>query len=130
MNMEMDQVHKNQATVWAQKAIIDGDAASQFNFAMMFVNGLGVVKNSQLAATWFRKAADQGHAVAQFKLSTMLAKGEGLPRDDRQAYFWVLLASSKLTGVAPVHAEMESRLTSGERSVVEAKARNWHCLTT
>ena len=42
-----------------------GDALSQNNLGVMYDQGKGVPKDSQLAVKWYRKAAEQGYAFAQ-----------------------------------------------------------------
>ena len=43
----------------------EGSADAQANLGVMYLNGLGVSQNDQLAAHWMHKAAEQGVALAQ-----------------------------------------------------------------
>lgn len=68
-----------------QVAAEQGDAASQFNFGLMYDTGEGVAQDYQEAVRWYRLAAAQGHANAQFNLAVMYANGYGVVRDYQEA---------------------------------------------
>ena len=62
-----------------------GDANAQFNLALMYNKGDGVLRDNAEAVKWYRKAADQGYAAAQFNLALMYEKSPGIPRDYAEA---------------------------------------------
>lgn len=125
MKTKNEDLRRNRDLAWVRSSAHAGNDMAQFSFAMMFANGHGVPKDSQMAAKWCTKAAEQGRAEAQFALGMMFARGKGLPKDDSLAYFWVLLASSQLSGVARDSDQLGRCLTADERSVVQARVRNW-----
>lgn len=62
-----------------------GDPKSQYNLALMYDNGDGVMRNNAEAVKWYRKLAEQGLAAGQNGLGTMYTEGRGVPKDDREA---------------------------------------------
>src|SRR5918911_1031109 len=52
-----------------------GDAPSQFNLGLMYLDGTGVPQNDEKAVEWFRRSADQGYAKAQGNLGALYATG-------------------------------------------------------
>ncbi len=72
-----------------------GDAPSQFNLGLMYVDGLGVPQDYNQAMTWFERSAGQDYAKAQLNLGAMYASGKGVKRDYVQAYKWLNICASK-----------------------------------
>jgi TPR repeat protein len=77
-----------------------GTAAAQYKLAGLYQSGLGVDRDSVLAATYIRKAADQGWAEAQSSLSDLYAVGQGVPLDYAQAAIWGRKAAEQGLAVA------------------------------
>ena len=73
-----------------------GVAAAQYNLALMYDNGYGVLQDYAEAVEWYRKAAEQGYAWAQNNLGGMYHEGHGVPQDYVQAYMWLNLAVAAL----------------------------------
>ncbi len=66
-----------------------GNAAAQFNIALMYHSGAGVVANEGEAVKWYTKAAKNGHRTAQEYLAAAYAEGWfGLARDQKMAQYW------------------------------------------
>jgi integrase len=74
-----------------------GDAQAQFDLALMYSSGLGVIRDDSEAAKWFHTAAEQGHARSQNALGLMYAEGSGIPQDNVEAYKWFNLAAAQPT---------------------------------
>lgn len=70
-------------------------AAAQYNLALMYFSGQGVVQDLCEAAKWYCKAADHGHANAQYNLSLMYAEGQGVERNLSLALYWRKLATEQ-----------------------------------
>ena len=70
-----------------------GDAAAQFDLALMYANGDGLSEDAAEAVRWYRQAAEQGFAEAQFYVGVMYDKGEGVPENDAEAVKWYRLAA-------------------------------------
>lgn len=65
-----------------------GDSEAQYYLALMYDNGVGVEKDSAMAAHWYHKAAIRGHSDAQYNLGIAYSRGEGIARDMSQALLW------------------------------------------
>lgn len=66
----------------------EGDPAAQFNLAVMYRAGRGVVKNLPKAAEWNRRAAEQGHIDAQTRMGFMYEQGDGVVQNYSEAVKW------------------------------------------
>lgn len=53
-------------------------AELQYDLAVRFLWGRGVIRDDAEALRWFRRAADQGHAEAQYTLGAMYSLGRGV----------------------------------------------------
>lgn len=65
-----------------------GDANCQFNLALMYEQGMGVVKGEKEAVVWYRKSAELGNSNAQFNLGVLYEKGRGTKVDFALANQW------------------------------------------
>jgi TPR repeat protein len=72
-----------------------GDAPSQFNLGLLYVDGLGVPQDYTQAATWFERSAQQDYEKAQLNLGAMYGAGRGVKRDYVQAYKWLNVCAAK-----------------------------------
>src|SRR5882757_2712728 len=66
-----------------------GDAPSQFNLGLLYVDGHGVPQDFGQAVNWFERSAKQDYAKAQLNLGAMYGGGKGVKRDYVQAYKWL-----------------------------------------
>ncbi len=73
----------------------DGDAATQFNLGLLYLDGHGVPQDYAEAAKWFRRAAEQGYTEAQHNLGAMYGSGQGVRRDYVEAYKWLNICAAK-----------------------------------
>ena len=72
----------NRPSKSAESELTDqGDAATQFDLGVRYLNGAGVPQDLRRAAKLYQKAADQGLAVAQFSLGRLYEIGEGVPKN-------------------------------------------------
>jgi TPR repeat protein len=98
---------QGQAQDYAQAAQCYGQAAeqnhslAQFNLAVMYAQGQGVLRDEAKSLLWMTRAAAAGDAGAQFKLGVQrhLAcrdpRGEGVPEARIEALKWVRLAAAQ-----------------------------------
>lgn len=70
---------------WQQHAQAQGDAAAQFNLALMFFKGDGVPQDLAKSVEFIQKSAAQGYAPAQSALADLYASGVRLPRNASKA---------------------------------------------
>lgn len=67
-----DGANATEAVGWFQKAAQAGHAKAQYNLALAYERGLGVLRNRKAAIEWLRKAAIQGDVDAQHMLALLL----------------------------------------------------------
>ncbi len=72
-----------------------GDAPSQFNLGLLYVDGLGVPQDYTQASKWFERSAQQDYEKAQLNLGAMYGSGRGVKRDYVQAYKWLNVCAAK-----------------------------------
>jgi TPR repeat protein len=72
-----------------------GSASAQFNLALMYSNGRGVLQDYKEAVKWYTLAAEQGYARAQFLLAINYYVGEGVLQDYEEAVKWYTLAAEQ-----------------------------------
>ena len=78
------------AAVMQWKPLADrGNAAAQFNLALMYHRGLGVALNETKAVQWYKKSATNGYGKAQEFLAAAYREGWfGLQKDTQKADYW------------------------------------------
>jgi TPR repeat protein len=65
------------------------------NLAVIYMDGLGCVRDDVAAVEYFRVAAEQGDASAQTNLAEMYLDGRGVETDDVQACAWFRKAAEQ-----------------------------------
>jgi TPR repeat protein len=68
------------------------DPTAQYNLARLYLDGVGVAKDSRQAARWFNLAAEKGHHPSQALLGQLLVAGEGVPKQRARGLMWLTLA--------------------------------------
>lgn len=81
---------------WYKKAADQNDAKSQYNLAIMYLNGYGVKKDLSKSVEYYRKSALQGDADSQLQLGIRYLNGEGVERNIETAKEW--FQKAKLSG--------------------------------
>ena len=72
-----------------------GNEVAQYNLALMYKNGEGVLQDYKEAVKWYRLAAEQGYVDAQTNLGNRYGNGEGVPQDYAEAVKWYRLAAEQ-----------------------------------
>ncbi|WFB35773.1 tetratricopeptide repeat protein [Kiritimatiellota bacterium B12222] len=72
-----------------------GDSNCQFNLALMYEQGIGVLKDEKQAVAWYLKSAEQGNSNSQFNLGVLYENGRGTPVDFAKAQLWYRKASAQ-----------------------------------
>lgn len=85
----------HEAAKWLEKAAEKGMVDSQWMFADLCYNGIGVQQNYEQAFKWFRKAAEQGDACAQYNLGVCYENGQGVERNVVEAVKWYRKAAEQ-----------------------------------
>lgn len=60
----------------------------QYNLGLLYLQGLGVTKDSKEAFEWLRKSAEQGNREAQNQLGNMYFNGDGVEKNIHEAMKW------------------------------------------
>ena len=69
-----------------------GDSDAQYNLAVMYKNGQGVLQDYKESVKWFKLVAEQGDSGAQYNLAAMYKNGQGVLQDYKESVKWLKLA--------------------------------------
>lgn len=72
-----------------------GEAAAQYDLAVLYANGEGVGQDYAAAAVWFRRAALAGNPAAAFNLGVLYARGLGVQQNADEAARWYRSAANR-----------------------------------
>jgi len=104
---------------------IAGHCEAQYRLAIMYQNGLGMVKNEAEAVYWMRTAAQQNFTLAQHGLGYLYLQGEGVEADATQAAYWFRLAAEQ--GLAGAQAVLGNLYETGQGVAKDlAEAQRWY----
>lgn len=70
------------------------DPQAAYDLSLLYRNGYGVTRDSQLGIRWLEQAAQAGVPLAQFQLANEYRFGTTLPRDDALALQWLTRAAN------------------------------------
>jgi uncharacterized protein len=101
-----------EAVKWYRLSAEQGYAAAQFELALMYSNGEGVLQDYKEAAKWYRLSAEQGIAEAQFNLALMYDNGRGVLQDYKEAAKWYRLSAEQ--GTANAQANLGVMYSKGQ----------------
>ena len=119
--------HFSQAMALLAPLARDGDMSAQYRLAIMYQNGLGVVRNEEFARQWMLAAAQQHHAFAQHGLGCMYLEGDCISKDTEQAVDWFTRAADQ--GLAGSQMMLGMMYESGNGVVPDLEqSRKWYRL--
>lgn len=122
-------VDKVQATKWYTQAAEQGYLDAQFNLALLYYRGDGVLQDYRAAHAWFIQAANQGDADAQHALGVMYYNGEGIPQDFVLAYLWFNIAAALSDEIRAKVSKYRDRLTrwmsANQLDQAQQLSRDW-----
>ena len=72
----------------------NGHTASQGNLGIIFLKGMGVSKNLEMAFQYALSAARKGYSKSQFQVARSYFKGVGVPIDLKEAETWFIKAAN------------------------------------
>jgi uncharacterized protein len=102
-----------------------GNAKAQFNLAVMYIKGQGVVQDYKQAVRWYTLAAEQGDADAQFDLGVMYSVGQGVVQDAVKAHMWMIIAAANRDKKAQENRDDEApKMTTKQIERAQQMARN------
>lgn len=85
---------------WFRMGASNGDLTSTFYCGKMLLEGLGVVRNKELAVEYLRKAAEAGFPQAMFYMGNCCMTGDGIAANPEQAVSWYRRGAVKGSGHA------------------------------
>ena len=104
-----------------------GNAAAQFNLALMYSDGRGVLQDYKEAVMWYTLAAEQGFARAQYNLGVMYRNGEYFPQNYLEAVKWYTLAAEQ--GFAQAQHSLGTMYSGGKGVLKDyEEAVKWYTL--
>ncbi len=102
-----------------------GHADAQYRLAIMYQNGLGLVRNELLAMKWMISSANQGFAWAQHGLGFMYMDGDCVPKNGEKAVTWFTRSAEQgMAGSQTALAMMYETGNGVEKDLDEA--RKWY----
>ena len=78
-----------------QPLVEEGYAPAQYQMALIYLNGYGVIKNSQQAFELIEKSANQNYPDALFSLANMYTDGDLVKKDPKMAFKLMAKAADK-----------------------------------
>lgn len=109
-----------------QKLADRGDPDAQWQMAIRYHNGEGVLQDDTQAMKWFERAAEQGHVDAQSHLGAYYWAGRGVPEDLSKAYFWSSIAMAQGDEISKARLEgLASQMTREQVSQARLQAETW-----
>ncbi len=67
------------------RSALNGSAASQYEYGLLFEYGRGVDQDDSIAAYWYEKSAAQEYSNAQYRLAILCDNGWGKPPNKKRA---------------------------------------------
>jgi len=104
-----------------------GHADAQYRMAIMYQNGLGVVRNELLAMKWMIASANQDFALAQHGLGFMYMEGDCAPKNGGKAVSWFTRAAEQGMAGSQTTLAMMYQTGNGVEKDPE-QARKWYAM--
>jgi TPR repeat protein len=112
---EEDQPTSEEIIALLREGAEGGHVESMFGIGVLYRDGWGVKKDSELAARWFNVAARRGDGRSAFQLSQMYLNGEGVKQDRIVANVWATVAFAKrIEGAGQILTTLNKELTEEE----------------
>ena len=114
----------NQAVYWYTKSAEQGNAKAQVNLGFMYLNGIGVEKDTSKAVKLFSLASEKDNAKAQYYLGEAYLHGDGVEKNENKSF--VLLKKSAEQGEVDAQAALGFAYSLGQGVEVNmAEALKW-----
>ena len=128
--MHLADKEDEEAARWFRRGAEAGDLAAQHDYALLLLQGRGVIKDEKAAARWYSAAAAQGGKSCFMPLAELYASGTGVARDPFEAYALAVIAEvvlddSDLFGVrlAELKAALGKELSPTQMKVARSRAQ-------
>jgi TPR repeat protein len=105
--------------------VVEGYAPAQYQMAIVYQHGYGVVKDGLKALALFELAAKQSYSDAQFELALIYSEGKLVPQDLKKAYALTYKAAKK--GLASAQFNLAVMFANGTGiKQNDFKASRWY----
>ena len=128
--MHLADKEDEEAARWFRRGADAGDLGAQHSYALLLLQGRGLIKDEQAAARWYSAQVAQGDKYSYLRLAELYASGTGVARDPVQAYALaaiaeVVLDDSDLFGVrlAKMKAAVGRDLSPAQMKVASSRAQ-------
>jgi TPR repeat protein len=115
--------------MFAHAASYFGDPEAQYQLAMLYVDGNGVVRDAKRAVPWLVLAANKGHYKSQAMLGRILFNGEHGMRQRASGLMWLTIAcdgpGAKVPWIAQLRETAVSQSTDDERAMAYIMLKRW-----
>jgi exopolysaccharide production negative regulator len=115
--------------MYAYAASYFGDPDAQYHLGRLYLDGIGVHKDSRQAALWFNAAAKKGQYQAQAVLGRMLFTGEDVPRQAGRGLMLLTLARDaggrEEAWISELYEAAFKQATEDERSLALILLERW-----
>jgi TPR repeat protein len=114
----------NEAISWYTKSAEQGNSKAQVNLGFMYLNGIGVEKDSGKAAKLFSAASEKDDAKAQYYFGQAYLHGDGIEKNENKSF--VLFKKSAEQGHVDAQAQLGFAYSLGHGVEVNmAEALKW-----
>ena len=114
------------ATNWYNKAIEMNNSNAMNNLADLYLQGKGLVQNTNQAELLYVQAAELGNATSMRNLGFLYFKGIEVKQDMEKAYFWFNLAAAKAYSEADTYRDFTGeKLYKTQRISVQNDVLEW-----
>lgn len=118
--------HFNSAIPLLGPLASEGNVDAMYRMAIMAQNGLGMVKDEQMAKAYMLGAAEAGEPLAMHGLGFMYMEGECVPQDGQEALKWFMKAADAgMLGSMTTIAMIYQNGSAGVEADID-KAKEWY----
>lgn len=115
--------------MYAYAASYFGDADAQYSLARIYLDGVGIPRDTRQAVRWLSLSANKGQARAQAVLGNVLFNGDAGPRQAALGLMWLTLArdnaSPEDNWVTEMHQSAFNKATDEERQLALVFLERW-----
>jgi TPR repeat protein len=106
-----------------------GNAEAQYNLARMYLDGVGMPRDTKYGIRWLGLAARKGQHQAQALLGQMLCSGDRLPRQTARGLMWLTLAQDSATAdetwIKDTYKTALSKASDDDRAMALQMLERW-----
>lgn len=128
-NSPVEASPENARRMFYHAASYFGDPEAQYELAVLYAEGIGVIRDPKRAVPWLVLAANKGHYKSQALLGRILFKGEHGARQPASGLMWLTIASDgpggKVDWISEARAAALKQATDRERELALVLLERW-----